>query len=108
MQLQKNGLIEQNEPLVGAINSLNRRDLIKRVGFASAIALPLISSVVAPSAINAMSCTGPGTLPMGTVIQTCRGAAQCTAEAALFCCSGTATHTVIVCGAPGWGPCVCN
>lgn len=52
-ELKKNDLIEENydSPFTG----MNRREVIKKVGLTNIIALPLISSLVAPSAALAAS-----------------------------------------------------
>jgi hypothetical protein len=39
---------------------LTRRELIKRAGAAGAAGLPLVSSIVTPTAVEAASCRGPG------------------------------------------------
>lgn len=52
-QLQKDNLID-GEPITH-FAGMNRREVIRKVGLASMIALPVISSLVAPSAANAAS-----------------------------------------------------
>jgi hypothetical protein len=39
---------------------LTRRELIKRAGAAAAMSVPLVSSIVTPTAIEAATCRGPG------------------------------------------------
>ncbi len=39
---------------------LTRRELIKRAGAAAAVGLPLVSSIVTPTAVEAASCRPPG------------------------------------------------
>ena len=39
---------------------LTRRELIKRAGSAAAIGLPLVSSIVTPTAVEAATCRAPG------------------------------------------------
>ncbi len=51
--LKKEGLVNYDE--TSDTKGLNRREVVKRIGFASMIALPMISSLVAPSAVNAQS-----------------------------------------------------
>ena len=63
-QLTKDGLLETKTDTPNS--NLSRRKLVKKVGFASLVALPLISSVVAPKAVAAQSCVAaigfvPGT-----------------------------------------------
>mgnify|MGYP000055957366 CR=1 FL=1 len=54
-QLQSNDLLEKEQEL--DVNGRTRRDLIKKVGFASVIALPVVASLTAPSsALAAASC----------------------------------------------------
>ena len=56
-ELHKNNLLETETGEYFA--NLNRREMVKRVGLASMIALPFISSVTAPTAANAASaCLG--------------------------------------------------
>lgn len=52
--LKKENLLENDDVEIN-FNGLNRRQIIKKVGLASMISLPLISSVVAPSAAMAAS-----------------------------------------------------
>ena len=52
--LKKENLLENSDIEID-FNGLNRRQIIRKVGLASLIALPMISSLVAPSAANAGS-----------------------------------------------------
>lgn len=52
--LGKEDLLE-NAKLPSPVSGLNRRNAVKRIGMATMIALPLITSVVAPNAANAAS-----------------------------------------------------
>lgn len=54
-QFKKDSLLEKNNEFTTPLDGLSRREVVKRIGFASMIALPLISSVVAPSAVQAQS-----------------------------------------------------
>ncbi len=54
-QLKKENLIENKDEIVADFNGMSRREVIRKVGFASVVALPLISSLVAPPAISAQS-----------------------------------------------------
>ena len=58
----------------GRDGALTRRELMRRLGTAAA-AVPLVTSIVAPTAAEAQSCTGAG--------DTCTSLAQCCAG--LFC-----------------------
>ena len=64
-QLGKDGLLEGETDDI--FDGLSRRDVIRKVGFASIIALPVVSSIVAPEASMAQSgllanCAGPCTV----------------------------------------------
>ncbi|MBX7172343.1 MAG: PqqD family protein [Pyrinomonadaceae bacterium] len=54
-QFQKDDLIEKSKQINTPFEGMNRREIVKRIGFASMIALPIISSIIAPAAINAAS-----------------------------------------------------
>lgn len=84
-QLKKEKLITNGEEFTANFNGMNRREVIRKVGFASMIALPLVSSIIAPSAANAQSVAAllPENAP-------CTAASQC-AQNPTFgtqCCTG--------------------
>lgn len=60
-RLKKENLIANPEEISSNFNGLSRRQVIKRIGFSSMVALPLITSLVAPSAVHAQSGTCGGT-----------------------------------------------
>ncbi len=65
-QLKKENLIENKDEIVADFNGMSRREVIRKVGFASVVALPLISSMIAPTAISAQSVRpSPGTCEPG-------------------------------------------
>ncbi|HRH41815.1 MAG TPA: PqqD family protein [Pyrinomonadaceae bacterium] len=69
-QLNKENLLENYQPRNGSMNKKSRREMIRKVGLATAMALPIITSIVAPSAVAAASCaTGlvfcPASSPFG-------------------------------------------
>jgi len=60
-QLKKEKLIANGEEVVSNFAGMSRREVIKKVGLGTMIALPLVSSLVAPTAVSAQSpsaCTG--------------------------------------------------
>lgn len=62
-ELNDKGLIENGEGISNGFDGLSRREIVKKVGFASLVALPIVSSIVAPKAVNARSpqpCLDPG------------------------------------------------
>ena len=54
-QLKKEKLIENGNDISIPFAGMSRREVIKKVGFASVIALPLVTALVAPLAIHAAS-----------------------------------------------------
>lgn len=72
-ELQKNNLIENTT--IKHFEGLSRREVIRKVGYASLVTLPVISSLVAPEAVNAQSGTN---LALG---QTCSSPTQCSSAA---------------------------
>lgn len=100
-ELKRHDLITGYEPR-RHFKGLTRREAVRRVGLASIIALPVISSIVSPAAVNAQSvgCANrglpndQGTCPSG---QRCIGAAcvpcapmgQIAADGCIACCSST-------------------
>ena len=52
---KKDNLLEENERFEIDFKGLNRRQVIKKIGLASMIALPIVSSIVAPNAAMAQS-----------------------------------------------------
>jgi hypothetical protein len=66
-ELSKQGLLS-TDPGTGH-SLVSRRDAITKIGLASAIALPIVASIVAPAAINAQSCLAND--------QSCTASSQC-------------------------------
>ena len=56
-QLRKSGLLEAETPRVDSGPRLSRRDLIRKIGVA-AVTLPLVTSILAPTASATTSCGG--------------------------------------------------
>ena len=57
-QLKKEDLLENTDTVPSNFAGLSRREVIRRVGFTSLVALPLISAIVAPNAVQAQSLLG--------------------------------------------------
>ena len=55
-QLNENNLLEKE--LKANFNGQTRREAIKKIGMAAVIALPVVASLVAPQAANAVACSG--------------------------------------------------
>ena len=103
-ELKKENLLDKdksyNSPFVG----ISRREAIRRVGLASMIALPVISSLIAPTAAMAQSGTSqedaatPTPVPCVSYMGSCSTSSQCCSDApncnptvssGSFCCRGT-------------------
>lgn len=54
-QLKADGLLENNNDFVTPFEGLTRREAVRKIGFASIVALPVISAVIAPTAVSAQS-----------------------------------------------------
>lgn len=77
--LEKEKLLGNSEELTVYLTGLSRREIVKKVGLASMITLPIIASVVAPTAAAAQSaslnplfarCTTPGQCASGNCAST--------------------------------------
>lgn len=75
-QLAREGLLTQRVP--SNTTRVTRRELIRRLGLATAAALPLVTSIVAPTPAQAASALGPG--------QPCNSSLECQSG---LCSGGT-------------------
>jgi hypothetical protein len=70
-QLNQEDLLENEDGLITRYKGISRRAVIRNIALGSAIALPMIASLAAPTALSAQSgaCTldAPGCLPNGNV-----------------------------------------
>ena len=73
-KLKQDDLLEKSGEFEIDYKGLNRRQVIKKIGFASMIALPVVSSIVAPSAAAAQS---SGVLRGGACPPACAAGLQC-------------------------------
>ena len=80
MELREKGLLENVEEMPNKFEGLSRREIVRKVGFASLVALPVISSIIAPKATAAQTpsptCVPEGsdlsfTLPSGATSPAC-------------------------------------
>ncbi len=88
-ELKKENLIENGEEYTFPFAGMSRREAIRKVGMASMIALPLISSLIVPTAAAAQS-------TCGTIGQTCSGSG-----AGGTCCSSLACVGDVCCANSG-------
>ena len=68
-QLSKTHLLQERAALPGHKSGLSRREVMKRIGVAAAVALPVVTSIMAPTAAQAANCIASG--------QPCTTGAQC-------------------------------
>jgi len=59
-QLDRARLLEQRIPQSPGTSKISRREVIKRVGLAAAVSVPLISSVISPTPAQAATCVAKG------------------------------------------------
>lgn len=78
-QLAKAHLLQGETRNWSAQSGISRREVMRRIGIAAAIALPVVSTIAAPGAIQAATCRGSG--------QACTTGTQCCS----FVCTGGTT-----------------
>lgn len=71
--LKRDGLLENDAELDKYFAGMSRREMVRKVGFASMIALPLVLSVISPSAAMAASAPLPPSAPCSTHSQCSSG-----------------------------------
>lgn len=101
-QLKKQSLLENADEFEPHFTPKTRREVIKRIGFASMVALPMVASIVAPTSLRAQSgfscqtCTPDG----GTVTGSFPGlndSSACIANLTNCCCSMMASAGTCSC-----------
>jgi hypothetical protein len=75
-QLGRNHLLDR-QPIPPPQMGMNRRAMVKALGLAAVIAVPVVTSIVAPTPAQAATCVGRGG-PCSTPAQCCPGLTQCT------------------------------
>lgn len=74
-QLEKLHLLEQPTSLPSQFAGITRREMVRTLGIAAGVAVPLVTSIVSPTPAQAASCAGSG--------QSC---------GALSCCAGVCSN----------------
>jgi hypothetical protein len=59
-QLEKLHLLEHSVSVPAQYTRLSRRQLIRSLGFAAAVTVPVVTSILAPTAVQAATCQLPG------------------------------------------------
>lgn len=60
-QLKKDNLLANPDQLVSGFEGMNRREVIKRIGLGTMVALPMVAGITAPLSVNAASLGRCGT-----------------------------------------------
>jgi hypothetical protein len=85
-QLKKQNLIEEEKEIPSSFKGLSRREVIRRIGIGSMVALPIITAMIAPlpafAASGCITVLGGCTCMAGTATGT-----DCTATAVVACVS---------------------
>jgi hypothetical protein len=92
-RLQKESLVKNQKEITGFFAKVSRREIIKRVGLATIIALPTVFTLVAPLAVNAQSgCVFNNNANQDANGCACNSNSDCTSS----CCSGPATPRICI------------
>lgn len=91
-ELKKENLLEDRDELEINFGGLNRREVVKKVGLASMIGLPVIASVVAPTALMAQSGLLPLFAACSTSPQCASGNCYPSGAFGVVCCSSTTNN----------------
>lgn len=67
-ELEKRHLLDQPATISAQFAVLSRRQMVRRLGLAAAVAVPLITSIVAPTAVEAATCIPSGSPCSPTVL----------------------------------------
>jgi len=97
-QLEDEGLLLGGNELAERFRGPTRREVIRKVGLTSMVALPVISAIVAPNAAHAQSCVGPGTLPTGTPVPNRPPTTTMTGPDCFFYCNDPSAFTTCCSG----------
>lgn len=134
-ELRKNFLLAESASYESPYHNLSRREIVRKIGLASMIALPVISSLVAPTALNASSGASGGALGSTCAddnqcqSSNCNGGRCCASNSGSnlepgdqfctgrdgicnenTCCSGSVTNlgTTSLCSGPSSNTCQCD
>jgi hypothetical protein len=77
-QLAKANLLQGQAGKYPGVSGISRREVIRRIGIAASVSLPIVTSIVAPKAAQAINCRTSG--------QACTTGAQCCSG---VCSAGT-------------------
>jgi hypothetical protein len=60
VQLEEIHLLEKRETIPTSFAQMSRRQMARSLGLTAAVALPVITSILAPTPAQAATCTAPG------------------------------------------------
>lgn len=115
-ELKKAELLEKDVQYSSPFDGMSRREVIRKVGLSSLIALPVISSVIAPTAAHAQSldvsftCSNPGA---ATASFCASSPTSCITQSKILCstCGATSSTSGLCSGNPPGGntiTCTCG
>jgi hypothetical protein len=89
-ELQKKDLLVNQNEMVKFFQGVSRREVIRRIGLTTIISFPIISTLIFPSSIQALSCPASGSnRPLGCP---CTAVTQCSSG----CCDNSSPRVCIV------------
>lgn len=107
-QLKKDNLLENSETISTGFDGMSRREVIRRVAVTTLAALPLVSSLVAPLAVNAASltcaknnCLCPPATPAAGFCNTTAPGAAIGPNPGVVVCGGSAPPSTPTCRCTG-------
>ena len=71
-QLSKDHLLERDLIIPSQLGGMTRRQMVRALGVATVVAIPLVTTIVAPTPVQAVSCVAPGD-PCVASAQCCNG-----------------------------------
>ncbi len=106
-QLKEQNLLSNKEEIVSGFGGMSRREVIRKVGLGTMIALPLITSLVAPRAVDAQSraCSGSCTCSVQNTINLTTGV-NCRTLGGTSNCPSSLTCDCLVTSGTNQGACV--
>lgn len=75
-KLAKLHLLDEPIQLPAPLKGISRRELVRRLGIAAAVAIPIVTSLIAPTPAMAFTCIPPGS-PCNTNINCCSTNTPC-------------------------------
>jgi hypothetical protein len=83
-QLGRSHLLKRRPNAPVSIAGINRREMVRALGLAAVVAVPVVTSIVAPTPVQAVTCKGEGTA--------CSDTAECCPGLGLSCCGTCETN----------------